>query len=267
MDEIFSRIEHARTSDEVVHQIEDLILEGIFRAGDRLPGEREMSRRFDVSRPILRDALKALEAKGLLVSRHGGGTHVADIIGEVFTRPVRDLVATHKKATRDFLEYRRELESIAADYAARRATVDDRTMLAGILERMADAHARADFEEEATLDVELHSAIGECAHNIILLHTLRSCYRLLADDVFVNRALIYALPGARDELLAQHRAIGKAVLDGNAAAAATAVRAHIDYVERAKDEAERGEAWQKVSRLRLMQRTGTETKKSMGSAH
>lgn len=267
MDEIFTRIDHARTSDEVVHQIEGLILEGIFRAGDRLPGERDLSRRFDVSRPILRDALKVLEAKGLLVSRHGGGTHVADIIGEVFTKPVRDLVATHKKAARDFLEYRRELESIAADYAARRATDDDRTMIAGIVVRMKAAHAGCDFEEEVALDVELHTAIGECAHNVILLHTLRSCYRLLADDVFVNRTLIYGLPGARDDLLAQHQAIAEAVLAADPARARVAVRSHIDYVERAKDEAERGEAWQKVSRLRLMQRTGTETKKSAGSTH
>jgi GntR family transcriptional repressor for pyruvate dehydrogenase complex len=267
LEEIFSPIEHSRTSDEVVLQIEGLILEGVFRAGDRLPGERELSRRFDVSRPILRDALKALEGKGLLVSRHGGGTHVADIIGEVFTPPVRQLVATHEKAARDFLEYRREVEGVAADLAARRATEDDRTMLAGILSRMADAHARADFEEEAALDVELHGAIGECAHNVILLHTLRSCYRLLADDVFVNRTLIYALPGARDLLLAQHRAIGEAVIAGDSDAARVAVRAHIDYVERAKDEAERSRDWQKVSRLRLMQRQGTETKKSVGSPH
>ena len=61
--EIFSRIEHSRTADEVVQQIESLILEGVLRVDDRLPGERELARQFDVSRPILRDALKALEAR------------------------------------------------------------------------------------------------------------------------------------------------------------------------------------------------------------
>ena len=81
MGAIFSRIEHSRTADEVVQQIESLILEGVLRVGDRLPGERELARQFDVSRPILRDALKVLEARGLLVTRHGGGTYVADVIG------------------------------------------------------------------------------------------------------------------------------------------------------------------------------------------
>ena len=59
--DIFARIEHSRTADEVVHQIEVLVLEGILRVGDRLPGERELAKQFDVSRPILRDALKALD--------------------------------------------------------------------------------------------------------------------------------------------------------------------------------------------------------------
>ena len=74
MGEIFSRIEHSRTADEAVQQIEALVLEGVLRVGDRLPGERELARQFDVSRPILRDALKDLEARGLITTRPGGGT-------------------------------------------------------------------------------------------------------------------------------------------------------------------------------------------------
>jgi GntR family transcriptional repressor for pyruvate dehydrogenase complex len=72
--DIFARIEHSRTADEVVHQIEILVLEGILRVGDRLPGERELAKQFDVSRPILREALKVLESRGLLNTQHGGGT-------------------------------------------------------------------------------------------------------------------------------------------------------------------------------------------------
>ena len=99
-----------RTADEVVQQIENLILEGVLRVADRLPAERELARQFDVSRPILRDALKLLEQRGLIVTRHGGGTYVADVIGEVFARPVMELIATHRKAAADYLEYRRAVE-------------------------------------------------------------------------------------------------------------------------------------------------------------
>ena len=129
-----------RTADEVVQQIENLILEGVLRVADRLPAERELARQFDVSRPILRDALKTLEQRGLIVTRHGGGTYVADVIGEVFARPVMELIATHRKAAADYLEYRRAVEAIAAEFAARRATDDDRALLGEIMARMQAAH-------------------------------------------------------------------------------------------------------------------------------
>ncbi len=256
MNDIFSRIDHSRTADEVVEQIESLILEGVLRTGDRLPGERELSRQFEVSRPILRDALKALEARGLLVTRHGGGTHVADVIGQVFSKPVMELLPTHRKTARDYLEYRREIEGVAAEYAARRATADDLALLDRIVQRMDEAHRTGDFEDEAEIDVEFHNAIGECAHNIILLHTLRSCYRLLSEGVFQNRLLVFTLPGAREELLVQHRAIHAAVKAGDPAAARKAAMDHITYVERSMTEAERTGDWQRVARLRLRQRGG-----------
>ncbi|WP_192359813.1 FadR/GntR family transcriptional regulator [Mesorhizobium mediterraneum] len=255
MSDIFSRIEHSRTADEVVQQIESLILEGVLRTGDRLPGERELARRFEVSRPILRDALKALEGRGLLTTRPGGGTHVADVIGQLFTKPVTDLISMHRKAATDYLEYRREIEAVAAEYAARRATLDDLALLDRIMARMDEAHRTGNFDDEAEIDVEFHHAICECAHNIILLHTLRSCYRLLSEGVFQNRLLVFNVPGAREALLSQHRAIYAAVKAGDPAAARQAAMDHITHVERTMAEAERSGDWQRVSRLRLMQRS------------
>lgn len=254
--DIFFRIEHSRTADEVVQQIEGLILEGVLRAGNRLPGERELARQFDVSRPILRAALKELESRELLITRHGGGTYVADVIGEVFSKPIMRLISTHRKAIADYLEYRREIECIAAQYAAQRATEDDHEMLNRIMKRMEVAHRNQDDEEETAIDVEFHNTIGECAHNIILLHTLRSCYRLLADGVFLNRTLIYSLPGARDLMLEQHRAIHSAIVEAKPNEAREAARAHINYIEQAMQEANRTDDWQRISRLRLQQRTG-----------
>ncbi|MEQ8305299.1 MAG: FCD domain-containing protein [Hoeflea sp.] len=252
--DIFERIAHSRTADEVVHQIEILVLEGILRVGDKLPGERELAKQFDVSRPILREALKVLEGRGLLTTQHGGGTFVADVIGQVFTRPVMELIARHQKATLDYLEYRREVEGITVEFAARRATAADKALLTRLVNAMKAAHQKDDFEEEAAIDVEFHSAIGECAHNIILLHTLRSCYRLLAEGVFYNRAMVYNLPGAREKLLNQHLAIYDAVMAGDPEAGRKAAQAHMDFVSRAMVDAERSDNWERVSQLRFQQR-------------
>jgi GntR family transcriptional repressor for pyruvate dehydrogenase complex len=251
---VFSNIEHGRTSDAVVRQIEDLILEGVLRDGDRLPGERELAQSMNVSRPVLREALKALEARGLIVSRQGGGNYVANVVGEVFSTPMRELIASHPKATADYLEYRREIEAIAAEMAARRATEADRQMIADIIQRMEMAHAAGDFDTEAEIDVEFHNAVGECAHNFILLHTLRSCYRLLSDGVFQIRARLYHLPGAREALLDQHRGIAEAICGQDPEAARKAARAHIDFIIQASAEAERADDRERVAQLRLRQR-------------
>lgn len=249
----FRKISHSRTADAVVEQIERLILQGILRPGARLPAERELAKKVDVSRPILRDALKTLEERGLLTSQHGEGTFVADVIGTVFSDPVVNLIRRHPPAVSDYLEFRKEIEAMTAALAAQRATDADKKILSRLFHAMEAAHAHENFAEEAELDVEFHHAIGEAAHNIVLLHTLRACYQLLADGVFYNREHLYGYPGSRDQLLEQHRAIHEAVLDGNPDAAREAARSHISYVEAMMREVQRTGQWRAVSQLRLQQ--------------
>lgn len=256
-DGLFKEIDHTRTADEAVRQIELLMLDGVLSSGDRLPGERELAEQLDISRPVLRDALKELEHRQLIVSRHGGGTYVADLIGQVFSKPVAELVARHERATRDYLEYRRELEGHASELAARRATVADRERLTAIIGRMKTAHLAGDFDGEIDSDIELHNAIGEAAHNIILMHTLRACYRLLSEGIFHHRRMIFGQPGVRDRLLGQHEAIVAAILAGEPSAARRAAEAHIDYVAAEAAEAARSEERRQIANLRKIHRETT----------
>ncbi|HWJ75393.1 MAG TPA: FadR/GntR family transcriptional regulator [Kaistia sp.] len=249
----FQPIQSRPTAEEVSRQIELLILEGVLHPGDRLPGERDLAARLDVSRPVLREALKGLEGRGLIESRHGGGNYVAPIEGTLFAGPVIDLIAGSQKAGADYLEFRREVEATAAAMAAVRATESDRTILARIFSAMEAAHGEADFRREAALDVEFHQAIGEASHNIVIIHVLRACYRLLADGVFYSRSRLYGHSGSRDELLAQHRGLLSAIVAGESDVARQAARAHIAYVEAAlRADAEAG-ARAEISSLRLLQ--------------
>ncbi|HSG94055.1 MAG TPA: FCD domain-containing protein, partial [Afifellaceae bacterium] len=185
------------------------------------------------------------------------GTYVADVIGTVFEPPMVDLVRRHQQAIFDYLEFRRDIEGTAAAYAAERATDADLTILERIFRLMVEAHARADPDEEARLDVEFHTAIIEAAHNVVLLHMMRSCYRLLAEGVFYNRQKIYANPAWRDELLDQHRAIHDAIKARDRDAAQGAARAHMDFVETALHKVDRTDARTEISQLRLQKFTGS----------
>ena len=123
---IFTPIEHSTIALEVENQVENLILEGVLRVGDKLPSERELSKSLNVSRPILRSALASLEERGLIDVRPGGGTYVANIIGTIFAEPVVELIGRNTKAKIDYLEYRKEMEPLDGSYMRhkRRASVD-----------------------------------------------------------------------------------------------------------------------------------------------
>jgi GntR family transcriptional repressor for pyruvate dehydrogenase complex len=261
-DGLFRKIDHTSTADEVIRQIEFLLLDGVLSSGDRLPAERELAERLSVSRPVLRDALKELEGRGLIESRHGGGTFVADLIGQVFSKPVAELVARHERSTRDYLEYRRELEGFAAATAAVRATVADRERLARIAEQLRSAFDNNEIQAEIDGDIELHNAVGEAAHNIILMHTLRACYKLLAEGIFYHKRLILDLPGSRESILNQHLAIIDAILAGDGEAARRASEQHIDYVAVSVDEARRASERSLVSDLRKLQRDSAQTSRA-----
>ena len=248
---IFSAVDNDRTARAVERQIETLVLEGVLSAGDRLPGERELSGAMDVSRPIIREAVASLEERNLLIRRHGGATVVADVIGSVFAEPIVQLIRDNSKARADYLEYRREIEGITASMAAKRATPADKELLSGIVAEMKNAHAAEDAQREAEIDVRFHNAICDASHNIMLLHTMRACYRLLEDDVFYNRELMYHREGMREALLSQHLAIHDAIIAGNATQAAEAAQAHIDNLTEVTREAEKASSREQISRLRL----------------
>lgn len=228
-DTVFDRIDSAPVADLVVRQIEDMIVQGILAEGARLPSERELAARLDISRPKVRDALKQLEDLGLLVIRHGEGTFVAQLTGQAMQPALIDLYARHGRAFQDYLEYRRAQEGFAAALAAERATPTDREVIARHLQTLEEAENDPEASREA--DVLFHSAIVQASHNTMLIHMMASIYDLTRRGVFYNRSYLRTLDGTGARLLQQHRDIAAAVLAGEPEAARTAAEAHLDFVE------------------------------------
>lgn len=228
----FTPVTAEKLSLAVIRQIEALILRGVLRPGDRLPAERDLAQKLAVSRPSLRDALAALQDTGLLVTRPGAGVYVADVLGSAFSPALRDLMSRHETAVFDYLSFRRDLEGLAAERAARLGSDTDLKLVDTVFAKMQAAHTRGDAAEEAALDAKFHMAIIEASHNIVMLHMMRSMYELLEEGVFYNRQMIFEQRTTRDELLAQHGIIRDALLARDPAAARNAITDHLDFVER-----------------------------------
>jgi GntR family transcriptional repressor for pyruvate dehydrogenase complex len=246
----FQKITAGKISGAVIRQIEELILQGVLRPGDRLPAERELAETMEVSRPTLREALADLEARGLIVTRPGGGTVVAEVLGSAFAAPLIELFATHDTALFDYIAFRRDVEGLASARAATYATEADLAVLDSVFARMEEAARKRNPKEEAAVDAEFHMAIVEAAHNVVMLHMMRSLYDLLVRGVFYNRSAIYALRERRSKLLDQHRAIRDAVAGRDPAAARAAVEAHLDFIADALRDANRMRTREQVAALR-----------------
>ena len=247
----FERIEQPRVADAIVEQLETLILDGVLAPNEQLPSERDLARQLDVSRPSLREAIDVLETRGLIESRHGGGTYVADLLGTAFSAPLVHLFRNHPACAIDYIEFRAGMEGMAAYLAAQRATDSDRAILTRIFEAMEAAHKLDDPREEARIDAELHLAVAETSHNIILLHVIRSLFNLLKEGVFYNRNQLYKRPGVRNLLLDQHRALFAAVVQGRPEDAREAAQGHLNYVRAACRDLNQETERESIARRRL----------------
>ena len=249
----FSKVQAEKLSQTVVRQIEALILQGILRPGERLPAERELSDRLGVSRPSLRDAIANLQQRGLLSSKPGAGIYVADVLGSAFSPALVQLFSSHDDALFDYISFRRDMEGLAAERAARLGSDTDLKVVETLFQKMEAAHQKRDPSDEAALDAQFHMAIIEASHNIVMLHMMRSMYELLREGVFYNRQVMFKQRTTRDALLDQHRAINTALQARDPVAARAAIGTHMDYVATALSDQIKSDKHEAIAKLRLQQ--------------
>ncbi len=247
----FKPVQSEKLSHSVVTQIEQLILRGILRPGERLPSERVLSEQMGVSRPSLREAVADLQSRGLLDSRAGAGLYVAESLGATFPASLSQLFAGHNEAIFDYLDFRSDMEGLAAERAARLGSDTDLQVIDEIFKKMEAASQTADPTHEAELDAEFHLSIVEASHNVIMLHMMRSMYDLLRKGVLFNRQVIYQQHHKRSALLDQHRAINDALQARDATACRAAVNTHMAFVKTALRDQQKADRNEEVARLRL----------------
>lgn len=245
-----------RVSDVIAHQIENRILEGSLKPGDRLAPERELAGELGVSRPSVREAVQKLVSRGLLMSRQGGGTYVTDRLNASFVDPWQHLVEGHPQLQEDLLEFRHMLEAKAAALAALRATEADLQRLDEAYGRLEAAFAGKDPQQATAADAAFHQVIAESSHNVIIGHLMASLFRLLHENIQGNLSQLRARREAYDPLATQHRAIWQAIRSGDAEAADAAARDHIAYVARSMEENAKVEARRSIALRRLNEQGG-----------
>ncbi|GAA1918818.1 FadR/GntR family transcriptional regulator [Nocardioides lentus] len=214
------RLRRSRLYEQVAEQITDWVTASRMGPGDRLPPERELAERLGVSRATLSQALVALEVVGVVEVRHGDGTVVARAPGGRVTESVR----AHADRLPDVLDARDALETKTAALAAARRTDED---LAEIDAALADMAADvADGGRGVAADERFHAAVTAAAHSPLLARFMTEIAGLVAE----TRLESLGQPGRPAMSLQGHRAVAEAIRAGDAAAAASAMHAHVAKV-------------------------------------
>jgi DNA-binding FadR family transcriptional regulator len=174
--DLFNPVNDRRISELIVDQVRLLIRQQQLNPGDRLPAERELCERFGVSRVTVREALRVLEANGLVEIRVGarGGAYVTAPSQEQLGEGIADLLTLSAITAAEVTEARLILEVGMIPLVCGRADEDDIAALLDICDRQDKALATGDYRMH--LSAEFHSRLAECAHNTAV-HMLIQSFR------------------------------------------------------------------------------------------
>lgn len=221
-----------RIYEEIVDQISDLMAEGNLRPGDKLPSERDLAERLQVSRASVRDAIRALEIMGLIEIRPGEGTFVKDSGPSEIIQPLAMFIAVERSAFFEIYEVRKILETATARLAAGRVEPEELSRIEDAYKGMLRCFSSSDPEQGEIYDAQFHYAIAEAAHNNLLMKLMNTISETFHKSISTARQQLYLTPGNAETLLEQHGLVLNAIRTGDGETAAREMLHHLNYAEK-----------------------------------
>ena len=219
-----------RTHERVLARIEADLAAGRWAVGERLPGERAMAEELGVSRPSVREALRVLEAMGIVRTAVGSGPDsgatVVDHPAAGLGSAVRLHLASGALPVHDVVELRALLETWAVSSAAQRTPAPSFDDAEALLDQM-DAPGTS-VEEFLELDTAFHVALAAASGNVLVEAVMLGLRGAIGAYVAEGTARLADWPATAARLRSEHREVLRAVREGAAAEAGAAVAAHID---------------------------------------
>ena len=214
-------------SDKLARQIRGTIQNGNYRRGDRLPPIVEMARRFEVGQPSIREALKKLEAMGVVQIRHGSGVFVSRS-EEMLVLASPDYAGTvTKKLLLDLIRARIPIEVQSAADAVRHATPEQVLELKRVL--AATGQHLSDDETLNSYNMEFHGKIALASGNSVTAQLLSVLHELFTDE----QRLILGIFGSREKDHQDHVQILEAIERRDESLAVERMRSHLESVHAA----------------------------------
>ena len=160
----------------IANKMEDLIKNGIWKENDKLPSERELSQQYNVSRTVIREALKTLNEKQLIINRPGKGNYVSIPTTDFLTSQFESFADYNKISMQDLVDAREELEIIIGKRAVKNISRKQLQEITAIYDEM--NNSLNDNDRFNSLDYSFHLKLAECSGNKALQMIFSSLYSI-----------------------------------------------------------------------------------------
>ena len=217
-------VKKKRIHEEIIDQIREELADSRLKPGDRLPSERELSEKFQVSRASVREAIRAMESMGLATIKTGDGTYVSTG-SEALLSPLVSIILQQKDVLLDIFEARKVIEPEIAALAAKRATPEEIHQLETVLEEQARQIAQGESGLEA--DTAFHSLLTQSTKNKVFLRLNDA----VVDSLRETRERSLHIHGRPARSLAGHHEILNAIRTRDPGRARQAMLQHLTTIE------------------------------------
>ncbi|HET7735034.1 MAG TPA: FadR/GntR family transcriptional regulator [Nocardioidaceae bacterium] len=223
--ELFNRVSVERVSQVIVDRIKVLLREGKLKPGDRLPSERDLCQRFGVSRVTVREALRVLEAGGLVEIRVGarGGAFLTTPSKERLGEGLADLLSLSPLTASEVTEARMVFELGIIPLAVERATDEDIAELRGMVEEAQKALGNDEYS--MAMSAAFHVRIASCTHNPAIVMLVQSFHGPMLMSLHEAK-VVAPLMGHRGTQ--EHLQIAEAIERRDTEAALSVMRTHLE---------------------------------------
>ncbi len=224
---MFTSISNSKNYQQIIKQIKDAIICGQLKVGDRLPNELDMAQEFNVSRSSVREALKSLEVLGIVESRKGGGSFIANNINRSMTDSLSIYFMLNGCSIQDLIDMRVALELGAIRTIIDRRTDEEIETLGAALRDYIDA---PDLESRKLCDQNFHAVLISLARNPLYDFLLNAHLFIFAKDVSYSHQVVEER-GQLDDSVKMHTAIYEAIKNRDFAAAAKELFVHFNFTD------------------------------------
>jgi GntR family transcriptional repressor for pyruvate dehydrogenase complex len=226
----FGTFQRSNLSEQIAERIISMIKEQQLKPGDLLPPERELAETMGVSRPSLREALRALSIMNIIENRQGSGTYVASLEPERLIEHLDVVFSLDDSTFQELFEARRIIEVGIAGIAAEMCKPEDEIELNSI--HLKSVESVNDSKTFMDSDLDLHNKILQITRNPILSLFMRSVTKLS----IMSRRRTNEYSDVRQQTVLDHSKIIQAIVSNNSEEAKNAMKEHLDHVEKKLNE-------------------------------